>query len=196
MPEPALPNELLKLIEANPQARQAFDKLPPSHKREHIAYIDEAKKTETRQRRARRTLEMLLEPAQSGQGYSGTPLVKKLGLKPGMRTLFRNQPQSYLETLGYSEQANDIPSGGYDFAQVFVTDRARLAEELPELKERLSKDGMIWVSWPKKSSKLPSDLTEDVIREIALAQGLVDVKVCAVDETWSGLKLVYRRKDR
>jgi hypothetical protein len=129
-------------------------------------------------------------------GYSGTPLAKKLSLKDGMRTRWEGMPDSVraeIETAGLALTAaeHDI-----DAAHVFVTARAALAEAISRLLPRLARDGQIWVSWPKKASKVPTDVTEDVIRDVALPLGLVDVKVCAVDETWSGLKLVIRRELR
>lgn len=131
-------------------------------------------------------------------GYSGTPLVRKLGLKPGMRALFVGAPEGYEETLGPIPEVRVLKRAGrdLDFIQLFTPDRRALERGLPRLLSHLDADGMLWVSWPKKSSPLFRDLTEDGIREAALAAGVVDVKVCAVDEDWSGLKLVYRREDR
>ncbi len=131
-------------------------------------------------------------------GYSGTPLVRKLGIREGMTVLVVDAP------LRYDALVPDLPPGvtvrlepgRADIAHVFVTRRAGLRERLRTLGECVRPAGAVWVSWPKKSAKLPTDVTEDVVREEALAAGLVDVKVCAVDETWSGLKLVYRLKDR
>jgi hypothetical protein len=131
-------------------------------------------------------------------GYSGTPLVKKLGIKPGFKIAFLNAPASYAEEL-------DLPAGVtmdsrsgklLDFAQLFVKNEKELKKNFSKYAKRLNASGMLWVSWPKRSSGVPSDLSENVVREIGLAAGLVDVKVCAVDEVWSGLKFVYRLKDR
>lgn len=129
-------------------------------------------------------------------GYSGTSLAKKLGFKPGMRAWFWAMPDSVRaeigpEATGVVEQ--DAPSAGLDAAHVFTADRAELARQLATLRDLLSPAGMIWVSWPKKAAKVPTDVTEDVVRDVALPLGLVDVKVCAVDVTWSELKLVIRR---
>jgi molybdopterin converting factor small subunit len=131
-------------------------------------------------------------------GYSGTPLVKKLGLKPGMRALFVAAPEGYEATLGPIPDVRVLKraADNLDFIQCFVPDRRALDRGLARLLPRLAPDGMLWVSWPKKSSALFRDLTEDGIRAAALAAGVVDVKVCAVDDDWSGLKLVYRLKDR
>ena len=132
-------------------------------------------------------------------GYSGTPLAQKLGLKPGMRAWFLGVPDSVREEI--DRDVPDIerlalPEPPLGFAHIFVTSCAVLDCELRMLLPLIARDGMIWVSWPKKASKVPTDITEDVIREIALPLHLVDVKVCAVDEVWSGLKLVIRKEYR
>ena len=132
-------------------------------------------------------------------GYSGTPLAKKLGLKPGMRAWFAGMPESVRAeidpaAIGLSEQ--NEPSTGLDTAHVFVTGRAELDRRLAELRDLIQPAGQIWVSWPKRAAKVPTDITEDVIRDVCLPIGLVDVKVCAVDDVWSGLKLVIRKELR
>lgn len=129
-------------------------------------------------------------------GYSGTPLAKKLGLVPGIRAWFHDMPASVRDeidpdAIGISEQA--AASAGLQCAHIFVTERAELERQAAALRHLIEPAGFIWVSWPKKAAKLPTDITEDVIREVVLPIGLVDVKVCAVDETWSGLKLVIRK---
>lgn len=129
-------------------------------------------------------------------GYSGTPLAKKLGLGPGQRAWFADMPDSVRaeidpEAIGLI--LLDAPEAGIDAAHVFVTARADLERHITGLRERLASGGMLWVSWPKKASKVPTDITEDTIRAVALPTGLVDVKVCAVDDIWSGLKLVVRK---
>jgi hypothetical protein len=132
-------------------------------------------------------------------GYSGTPLAKKLSLKDGMRVWWRGMPESVRGEIageGLRLQLLEKPQSPLDEAHVFVTSRAELEANLRNLLPLLQPAGMIWVSWPKRASKLPIDITEDVIREIALPMGLVDVKVCAVDEIWSGLKLVIRKEHR
>lgn len=131
-------------------------------------------------------------------GYSGTPLVKKIGIKPADRVLFSGTPK------GFDKEIAPLPEGvklngaakELNVALLFTDKRAQLEKELPRLKQRITQDGMIWIAWPKKASKVPTDLTEDVIRDTALALGLVDVKVCAVNDVWSGLKLVIPVKDR
>ncbi len=120
-------------------------------------------------------------------GYSGTPLPKKLGLKPGQRRLMIDMPASLAPVLGGNEGA-----APFDYIHIFTASRSALEDALPRLKAQLQPAGMIWVSWPKKAAKVPTDITEDVIREVCLPLGLVDVKVCAVDAVWSGLKLVIR----
>lgn len=131
------------------------------------------------------------------EGYSGTPLARKLGLAPGMRAWFQGLPDSVraeIDDAGFDEQA--AASAGLQYAHIFVTQRADLAREAAALRQLIAPAGMIWISWPKKASKVPTDITEDVIREVILPMGLVDVKVCAVDATWSGLKLMIRKELR
>lgn len=132
-------------------------------------------------------------------GYSGTPLATKLGLKPGLRAWWLGLPDSVraeIERDAPPIERLASPEPPVDFAHIFVTACAVLDCELRMLLPLIARDGMVWVSWPKKASKVPTDITEDVIREIALPLHLVDVKVCAVDETWSGLKLVIRKELR
>jgi hypothetical protein len=143
-------------------------------------------------------------------GYSGTPLAKKLGLKPGMRCWSLNMPDRVRAEIEREEPVEwlDAPEPPVDLAHIFVTSCAALDCELRMLLPLIARDGMIWVSWPKTSrrrlsggqpsttSRPPTDITEDVIRVLALPLHLVDVKVCAVDEIWSGLKLVIRRDRR
>jgi len=131
-------------------------------------------------------------------GYSGTPLAKKLGIKEGDNILLINQP-SYYQTL--FEQWPDVnimddKVSDLDFIHLFVTDEHDYIEAIGALKKQLKKDGMLWVSWPKKAAKVDTNLDGNKVREIGLMADLVDIKVCAVDETWSGLKFVYRKKDR
>ena len=131
-------------------------------------------------------------------GYSGTPLAKKLGIKDGFILSVINQPGYYLQLftdLPQIEIAKDTKVKK-DVIHYFVTDESELLKEIKSLKEQIVQNGMIWISWPKKSAKVETDITEDVIRNIALKNGLVDVKVCAINEVWSGLKLVIPVKDR
>ncbi len=132
-------------------------------------------------------------------GYSGTPLAKKLGIKEGTKLCHFNAPSNYhklVAPLPNGVRLQPRMDGETDIAHVFCTQRAKLADALLVALAKLRPDASIWVSWPKKSSKVPSEITEDVIREVALPMGLVDIKVCAVDETWSGLKLVVRKANR
>jgi hypothetical protein len=132
-------------------------------------------------------------------GYSGTPLARKLSLKDGIRTWWEGMPDSVraeIEGDGLVLNHLSAPVGPIEAAHVFVRERAALEEAIRRLLPQLDPAGFLWISWPKKASGVPTDVTEDVIREIALPTGLVDVKVCAVDATWSGLKLVIRRELR
>ncbi|MCA1662241.1 MAG: DUF3052 domain-containing protein [Novosphingobium sp.] len=132
-------------------------------------------------------------------GYSGTPLAKKLSLRDGQRVWFSAMPETVRDEIDeYALELTFVadPAGGVDAAHIFVTERAELEEKLVALREQVAGDGQVWVSWPKKASKAPTDITEDTIREVALPQGFVDTKVCAIDETWSGLKLVIRKELR
>ena len=132
-------------------------------------------------------------------GYSGTPLVKKLGIKPGMRVLFVNPPEDYEATLGPLPESVvrlKATQPELDFIHFFAKQASELKAHLSELKSALARDGMLWISWPKNTSKVPTDLSESVVREIGLGAGLVDIKVAAVDAVWSGLKFVYRLADR
>jgi len=132
-------------------------------------------------------------------GYSGTPLAKKLGINEGSRLFLSGAPKNYLQLVApLPKGVKVVPriDAKTDIVHVFSTERARLKAALQDSLAKLKKDGSIWVSWPKKSSKVPTDITEDTIREVALPMGLVDIKVCAVDEVWSGLKLVLRKNNR
>jgi hypothetical protein len=132
-------------------------------------------------------------------GYSGTPLAKKLGIEEGSRLFLSGAPKNYLELVApFPEGARVVPriDAKTDIVHIFSTEKAHLTDELRASLAKLRQDGTIWVSWPKKSSKAPTDITENTIREVALPMGLVDIKVCAVDEIWSGLKLVVRKENR
>jgi hypothetical protein len=131
-------------------------------------------------------------------GYSGTPLPKKLGIKPGARVLLDGAPADLdLEPLPDGVHIDDRAGGEpYDVVLLFTPESGRLRDRWPESVGHLETAGRLWVCWPKKSSGVPTDLTENVIRDYGLEQGLVDVKVCAVDATWSGLAFVRRLKDR
>jgi hypothetical protein len=131
-------------------------------------------------------------------GYSGTPLAQKLGIKPGSAIFVVAAPGHYDELLA------PLPEGvkrvrkidAADVAHFFETSRARMEKDLRAAVPKMQQDAAVWISWPKKAAKLATDITEDTVREVALPLGLVDIKVCAVDETWSGLKLVIRKELR
>ena len=132
-------------------------------------------------------------------GYSGTPLAKKLGIKEGFKIRLINQPDYYFDL--FTDMPENIKilkdkTSKKNFIHCFTKQAKDLNEQIPLLRNEIEQNGIIWVSWPKKTSKMATNVTEDIIRNIALSKGLVDIKVCAVDETWSGLKLVIPIKDR
>jgi len=132
-------------------------------------------------------------------GYSGTPLAQKLGMKPGTTVVLINAPASYRKLLGSFANGVKFTSRlgtNSNFIHFFTTHRSELKKQLRRLRTKIADSGTLWVSWAKKSSGVASDVTEDVIREVALPLGFVDIKVCAVDETWSGLKLMIRCQNR
>ena len=131
-------------------------------------------------------------------GYSGTPLAKKLGLKEGYSTLLINEPDHYLDLFTDLPQITEarVDDQEINFIHLFALDFDTLKKHFNSCKDQLAKNGTLWVSWPKKASKIPTDLDGNIVRTYGLENGLVDVKVCAVDETWSGLKFMYRVKDR
>jgi hypothetical protein len=140
---------------------------------------------------------MARRPAPPNAGYSGKSLIDKLGWKEGSKAIVIASPANYDDLVGgagIAPKKTAPASGSFDFIHLFVKDMASLARDLPKLEPRLATGGMIWVSWPKKTSAMFRDLTEDGVRKVCLPLGLVDVKVCAVDNDWSGLKL-YRRKN-
>ena len=132
-------------------------------------------------------------------GYSGTPLPQKLGIKPGLAVVTIDAPANYRRLLGtIPEDAtfSDRLKPASSFVHIFVKKRSELEKQLSILRQKIADTGTVWVSWPKKSAGVPTDVTEDVVRAVALPLGFVDVKVCAIDETWSGLKLMIRRENR
>ena len=132
-------------------------------------------------------------------GYSGTPLAKKLGIKDGFHVLTVNSPADYselLEPLPDGVEMSDKRKAGVDLIHLFTNSRDELFSTLSDVRKLIKQNGSIWVSWYKKAAKLPTEITEDTVREAAFPLGLVDVKVCAVDEKWSGLKLVIRKENR
>jgi hypothetical protein len=132
-------------------------------------------------------------------GYSGTPLAQKLGIKPRMTAVLINAPANYRRLLGQITDEVDFSyriKNASNFVHIFTTSRTDLQKRLTIIRERVADTGTVWVSWPKRSARVDTDVTEDVIRAAALPLGFVDVKVCAIDETWSGLKLMVRRTNR
>jgi hypothetical protein len=134
-------------------------------------------------------------------GYSGTPLPAKLGIGEGDEVALIGAPERFEDTLGELPDVASLhtdlaDNARYDVILVFVTERAELEAELPRLRARMAPACGLWIAWPKRASKVPTDMTENVVREVALPTGLVDNKVCAIDETWSGLRLVIRRENR
>lgn len=167
-------------------------RLTPDHTRRRLRREDEHHKAEGRPTRHG-------DPALSPAGYSGTPLVRKLGIKEGFRIAVTNPPAGYWDLLG------DLPNGvreatprdrEVEFSHVFATTRTALLAGLAAAKGRMASDGMVWLSWPKKASGVATELDGNVVRGLGLDEGLVDIKVCAVDDVWSGLKFVIRVKDR
>ncbi len=132
-------------------------------------------------------------------GYSATPLLKKLGIKPGFDVAFVNAPEDFVNQLDLPPDINirsQSKSQDLDFILVFVKSQKLLTTAFAQYSRKIKPNGMLWASWPKKTSGVQTDLTENIVRDIGLAAGLVDVKVCAVDDVWSGLKFVYRLRDR
>jgi hypothetical protein len=135
----------------------------------------------------------------SGAGYSATPLPRKLGLKPGMQVAWPGAPDHFAGLLGPLPDGVRVKTrtvAPLDLVVLFVTQRAQLARRLPVLRKAIAPAGAVWAAWPKRASGVDTDVTEDVVRDVALPLGLVDVKVCAIDDTWSGLRLVIRKELR
>jgi len=136
-----------------------------------------------------------------GAGYSGTPLARKLGIGEGDEVALIGAPERFEDTLGElpdvaSLHTNLADDARYDVIVAFVTQRAELEAELPRLRARMAPACGLWIAWPKRASKVPTDVTDQVIRDVVLPTGLVDNKVCAIDDTWSGLRVVIRRENR
>ena len=131
-------------------------------------------------------------------GYSKRPLVKKLGIQDGSKVRIIDEPENYFELLGVLPEIEILEDNSKlaDFIHLFSKSIEHIENQIVILKDEIEKNGMIWVSWYKKVSKIPTDLNEDIIRNTALGLGLVDIKVCAVDEKWSGLKIVWRKENR
>jgi hypothetical protein len=147
---------------------------------------------------ARRSLHDLVAQPNTQAGYSGRPLPRKLGFKPGMRAVHLDAPEGFDALLGDLEgvMVKRALRGRADIVLCFVTARRALERRAERLREAIAPDGMVWVCWPKRASKVATDMTEDVVRAVLLPTGLVDVKVAAIDDTWSALKLMVRRELR
>ena len=151
-----------------------------------------SRKAKARQRISRTAVAGPRAPA----GNSLRSLADKLGLKPGTARAILEAPEGFSDQVGTSEFDTSLDQDTYDFIHFFAVADIALRNSFPILSKRLKPNGMLWISWPKKSSGVLTDLTEERVRDIGLANGLVDVKICAIDKTWSGLKFVYRLKDR
>ncbi len=136
-----------------------------------------------------------------GAGYSGTPLPRKLGIGDGDEVALIGAPERFEDTLGHLPDVASLhtdlaDNARYDVILAFVTQRSELEAELPRLRARMAPACGLWIAWPKRASRMPTDMTDQVVRDVALPTGLVDNKVCAIDDTWSGLRLVIRRENR
>jgi hypothetical protein len=180
-----------------------------AHRNEYLMWLAAAKRPETKADRIRKILKALSDRRLKEEGtpvpaalagYSGTPLWKKLGYKGGTGSFVDGAPANYLSLLALPGDLEvewiSRPRRGMAFVHVFVTSSASLKAKLKTYRDSIAPDGVIWVSWPKKTSGVVTDVTEDVVRKHALPIGLVDIKVCAVDEVWSGLKLMIRKEFR
>lgn len=184
-----LPLELVAVFRRHPDARAKFDGYSPSHQREYIKYVAEAKKPKTRLVRADRVV-MMLTGKNLATVYQPKTIPEVFGLKPDMKTKVVNQPDDYDRIMGGWRFEHATEGGKIDFAHLFVRTQDDLHTWLPKLRDQLVANGMIWVSWLKKSSGIHTDVTEAEVRDFAIDIGLVDIKVCAVSSIWSGLKLV------
>jgi hypothetical protein len=139
--------------------------------------------------------------AERRSDYSSTPLPRKLGIGPGDEVALIGAPEGFYDILGELPEVSSLHAdladdARYDVIVAFVTERAELEAELPRLRSRMAPTCGLWIAWPKRASRLPTDMTDEVVREVALPTGLVDNKVCAIDQTWSALRLVIRRENR
>lgn len=191
--------QLQQALNANRKAKELYDAMPPSHQHEYIKLITDAKLSATKARRVEEAIVHILDASnrKALAGYSGTPLVQKLGIAPGINIVV-HPPTGHDELLGLHTDVvlKRRLQPGANFVHAFYISKRRLTSDFEALKNSLRKDGQLWISWPKGSSKMERDLGENDVREVGLAHGLVDVKVAAIDKDWSGLKFVYRVKDR
>ena len=194
-------DDLLAALRKSRKALAAFEGIPPSHQKRWLEYVAEAKQPETRARRIKKCMQDLSKDRKArSTGYSGTPLLQKLGIKDGHRVALLEAPRKLPEALAavrpIAESKVKPGVDPFDVIVLFADRKADLDRRFREAARCLDPAGGLWVAWPKRASGVPTDLTEDVVREIALAAGLVDNKVCAIDGIWSGLRCVYRVKDR
>jgi len=205
---PGIPSDLASALKSAGLA-DFFRDCTDAHRNEYLRWIAEAKRPETRRDRIGKALKALSDrrskeegapKAPSLAGYSGTPLWKKLGYKSGTSSYVDCAPPNYASLLALPADVKVSwlpgPRVGMEFVHVFAKSASELRRKLKSYRGAIAPGGVIWVSWPKKSSGVATDVTEDVVRDQALPIGLVDVKVCAVDEVWSGLKLMIRREFR
>lgn len=186
-------------LAANPRAKKLYDAMPPEQQREYVRLIEEAKLSATKEQRTKDAIEHILafESRKLDIAYSAAPLAKKLGIKYGTNIVI-HAPASYEDLLKLDTQVvlHTRMRPGADFIQAFFTSRRRLENDFETLKTHLRSSGQLWISWPKQTSQIETDLNDNLVREIGLGHGLVDVKIAAIDDDWSGMKFVYRVKDR
>lgn len=194
-------DDLVRALRRSKKALAAFEAMPPSHQKRYLAFVEEAKKPETIARRIQHCVEELSKAKpDAGSGYSGTPLLKKLGIADDHRVALLGAPAKLPAALASMPPGvtvrTALGTSTFDVIVLFAGARSDLERHFEKAARRLDPAGGLWAAWPKRASGVPTDLTEDAVREIALAAGLVDNKVCAIDDVWSGLRCVYRRKDR
>jgi len=205
---PEIPPDLASALKAAGLA-DFFRGCTDAHRNDYLKWIGDARRPGTRSVRIGRVLKALSDrrskeegvaAAPGVAGYSGTPLWKKLGYKTGTASFVDGAPRNYASLLALPADVKVAwiagPRRGMGFVHVFATSASALRKSLKSHRGAIAPDGVIWVSWPKKSSGVATDVTEDVVRKLALPIGLVDIKVCAVDEVWSGLKLMIRKELR
>jgi len=188
--------DLIAALGRSKGALAAFEALPASHQARWLAHIGEAKRADTVARRIESCIEELAGAPKATSGYSGTPLLKKLGIADGHRVAILDGPDPLPGELSGVEAPSRLAGRPFDVIVVFVTSRAALQRRFAQAVRHLASAGGLWVAWPKRASGVATDVTENTVREVALAAGLVDNKVCAIDEVWSGLRCVVRLADR
>ena len=192
-----LPVELTAVFRRYPDAKAKFDNYSPAHQKQYIDYVLDAKQAKTRINRADRVV-MMLTDRRLTSVYSAKTIPDVFGLKPDMTTRVIGSPKNYGQIMDNWQFSHMVKNDKdkIDFAHLFVQNQSELISWLPKLKNQLQPSGMIWVSWLKKASGISTDVSDNVIRNFAIEIGLVDVKVCALSDIWSGLKLVIPRANR